>query len=94
MSAMPVITATKKTGHENFKATDRPLPMDLKSFWQWPSSELAGNVLRGVLAEYIVALAVRSIDSTRTEWDAIDIETPAGTKIEVKPSAYIQSWTQ
>lgn len=30
----------------------------------------------------------------RTEWDAYDLVTSDGTKIEVKSSAYLQSWAQ
>ncbi|MGY3055723.1 hypothetical protein ACVWYG_003944 [Pedobacter sp. UYEF25] len=30
----------------------------------------------------------------RDEWDAYDITTPTGVKIEVKSAAYIQSWGQ
>jgi hypothetical protein len=64
------------------------------SFWQWSCSDLVGNALRGVLTEYIVATAVCGADKVRIEWDAYDIETPEGIKVEVKSGAYIQSWSQ
>lgn len=52
------------------------------------------NALRGVLAEYIVADAVGCTDRHRVEWDAYDHVAPDGTKIEVKSSAYLQTWKQ
>ncbi|MBL3675891.1 MAG: hypothetical protein JKP92_00040 [Alphaproteobacteria bacterium] len=56
--------------------------------------DLTGNALRGILAEYIVGLATRAHHTTRTEWEAYDLETPQGVKIEVKSAAYVQSWAQ
>ena len=70
------------------------LSHDLLSFWQWSSSDLTGNAIRGILAEYIVASAVGKAGGNRTEWDACDIETNEGIKVEVKSSAYLQSWSQ
>jgi hypothetical protein len=53
-----------------------------------------GNSLRGLLAEYLVRAAVGSQVAVRVEWDAYDLETPAGIKVEVKTSGYLQSWDQ
>ena len=94
MNELPAIKVTRKNGKESLHNNDEPIPFNLSSFWQWSSSDLVGNTLRGMLAEYIIASAVGSAESTRTEWDAFDIETPDKTKIEVKSSAYIQSWSQ
>ena len=94
MDALPAIEVTKKNGNEPFQVNGRSISSNLLSFWQWSSSDLVGNALRGVLAEYIVALAVGSADGVRTEWDAFDIQTSEGIKIEVKSGAYIQSWKQ
>jgi hypothetical protein len=63
-------------------------------FWKWAFSDFISNTLRGVLAEYIVADGVGCVDRLRVEWDAYDLLTPDGTKIEVKSSAYLQSWQQ
>ncbi|MBK1629854.1 hypothetical protein CKO31_03670 [Thiohalocapsa halophila] len=90
----PEISGTRKTGSEAFKSEGRQLPFDLLSFWQWSSSDLVGNALRGLLAEYIVAIAVGCSDRTRVEWNPYDLETPEGVRIEVKSGAYIQSWAQ
>ena len=48
---------------------------------------------RGRLAEYIVAKALVCADGTRREWDPFDIEWD-GIRVEVKSSAYIQTWAQ
>lgn len=48
-----------------------------------------------VIAEFIVAQALGIPTSgVRDEWAAYDLETPQGIKVEVKSSAYLQSWAQ
>ena len=94
MDKYPKIKVIRKTGKEKFKLNGKPLNYDLLSFWQWSSSDLISNAMRGILAEYIVTMAVGKVDGSRTEWDAFDIETDEGIKIEVKSGAYIQSWSQ
>jgi hypothetical protein len=63
-------------------------------FWRWAFSDLQSNALRGVLAEYIVARALGIEPVGRASWDDYDLEMPDGTTVEVKSSAYLQSWTQ
>ena len=63
-------------------------------FWQWAYSDFLSNSLRGVLAEFIVAKALHCDDNPRTEWDAYDLKTADGLRIEVKSSAYLQTWAQ
>lgn len=63
-------------------------------FWQWAYSDFMSNTLRGVLAEYIVARATNCTHRPRKEWDAYDLQTKAGLKLEVKSAAYLQSWEQ
>ena len=53
-----------------------------------------GNVLRGILAEFIVASTIDILDKPREEWDAYDLKTKNGLKIEIKSSSYLQSWEQ
>lgn len=65
-----------------------------QGFWEWAFSDFLSNAQRGVLAEYIVASSVGCTHKPRTEWDAYDLETDDGLKIEVKSSAYLQSWAQ
>jgi hypothetical protein len=50
--------------------------------------------MRGVLAEYIVASALEIATNTRLDWDAYDMVTPDGVKLEIKSTAYLQTWTQ
>lgn len=94
MEKLPTIKVKKQSGQEAFELNGLSLDMNVLSFWQWSSSDLIGNAMRGILAEYIVASSVGVTSGIRTEWDAFDIETPEGIKIEVKSSAYIQSWEQ
>ena len=63
-------------------------------FWRWAMGDLRMNNARGILVEYLVAQAVGATDPMRVEWDACDVRTPDGTRIEVKSSAYLQSWAQ
>ncbi|MEH0471693.1 hypothetical protein QA943_23130 [Streptomyces sp. B21-097] len=66
----------------------------LGDFWSWAYSDLANNTMRGVLAEYLVAVALCAAIGTRTEWDTVDIRTPEKRRVEVKSAAYLQSWAQ
>ncbi|MCR6711425.1 MAG: hypothetical protein NVV57_01475 [Demequina sp.] len=63
-------------------------------YWRWANSDLIGNVSRGVLAEYLVALAVGATSSPRDPWAAYDVVDPNGITIEVKSAAYLQAWDQ
>ena len=94
MANLSAIEVSRKTGDEPFELNGTSLQLSLLSFWQWSSSDIVGNAMRGILAEYIVASAVNMANGTRTEWDACDIKTPEGIKVEVKSGAYIQSWEQ
>lgn len=94
MDKYPKIEVVRKSGNEKFHVNGNPLLHSLLSFWQWSASDLVGNALRGILAEYIVASAFGMAEGNRTEWDAYDIQTQEGIKVEVKSGAYIQSWLQ
>ena len=63
-------------------------------YWVWAFSDLVGNTERGVLAEYLVAMAIGAKSPVRNSWGAYDLDAPDGTKIEVKSAAYVQSWYQ
>jgi hypothetical protein len=74
---------------------DKSIGADLFGFWRWAYSDLVSNATRGVLAEYIVGLALRCVDGcARAEWDACDLRTPQGNSVEVKSAAYLQTWHQ
>ena len=62
-------------------------------FWAWAFSNVLTNNLRGIFAEFLVGTALGILEAGRTEWDAFDlIYREEG--IEVKSSAYLQSWDQ
>lgn len=63
-------------------------------FLQWAHSDLLCNRERGVLAEYMVGCCLNAVGHNRMEWDACDLKTDYGARIEVKSSAYLQSWRQ
>lgn len=63
-------------------------------FWRWAFSDLRDNTTRGILAEFLVARAVGDRRPVRAGWDNFDVLAPDGTRIEVKCSAFLQSWTQ
>ncbi|MDR1657656.1 MAG: hypothetical protein LBT47_08900 [Deltaproteobacteria bacterium] len=63
-------------------------------FWSWAYSDLVGNTECGKLAEFIVSLVMNCSDGVSEAWGAFDVLSPEGTKIEVKTSAYLQSWAQ
>ena len=83
----------KRSGDEPITADGRQVST-LREFWKWAYSDPAGNTVRGVLAEYLVATALGAEVEARREWDAVDIRTPQGWTVEVKLSAYLQSWAQ
>jgi hypothetical protein len=66
----------------------------VNDFWSWAFSDLNSNTLRGLFAEWLVASACGVTNRARTEWDAVDLTLEDKTKVEVKSSAYIQSWEQ
>ncbi len=84
----------KRTGSEPFHENGKPLDLSLLEYWQWFASDLVSNTMRGVLAEFIVASALGLTQNNRKEWDAYDLITQDGIKIEVKSAAYLQSWNQ
>jgi hypothetical protein len=89
------LRVVRKTGGEKFHDGERGLETDLLTFWQWSTSDLVSNATRGILAEYIVVLALGlAKEGVRREWDAYDLELLDGTKVEVKSAAYVQSWHQ
>lgn len=77
------------TGDERFTGLDSTV----SEFWSYAARDLRSNVLRGVLAEWLVAKAVGAAEP-QPEWHEFDVLTPAGVRIEVKSSAYLQAWPQ
>ncbi len=77
-----------------FAQKGQPTSFSVLDFWVWMASDVLNNTLRGMVAEYIVSQAMEACTPVRVEWDTVDITTPEGLKIEVKSSAYLQSWHQ
>lgn len=66
----------------------------VRNFWAWALSDLRANTVRPMLAEFLVAKALGAEHRPRVEWDAYDVVTSDGVRVEVKSSAYLQAWTQ
>jgi hypothetical protein len=94
MTALPHLPPTPRDHAEHFSDSGRSLGFSLGEFWQWQGSDLLSNAQRGILAEFIVAQALSSTAPVREEWSAFDVRTPDGVTVEVKSSAYLQSWYQ
>lgn len=95
----PWADRTMRTGNERFRMGTKDLDSDILSFWQWSASDLISNSLRGLLAEYLVALDLGVTDQPRVEWNAYDLlkeynDTKKKVRIEVKSAAYLQTWPQ
>lgn len=67
--------------------------VNVVDFWSWAYSDILVNTNRSVLAEFLVGSVLGVITQPRIEWDECDL-IYQGKKIEVKCSAYIQSWEQ
>ena len=65
----------------------------VRDFWQFALGDLRMNNARGYLAEFIVGKALGIENLKRVEWDSYDLLFGDIT-IEIKSSAYLQSWEQ
>jgi hypothetical protein len=85
----------------SLKSGDEPLThegealrgLTLLDFWRWSASDVLCNTTRGMLAEYLVAVALGVDRTPRMEWDRVDLRWE-GIEVEVKSAAYLQSWSQ
>ncbi len=91
---LPRIEARRRRSDEAFRADGGALDRTLLDYWAWANSDLLDNTARGILAEYIVALDLGIADGVRQGWDAFDLCTRGGVKVEVKSASFIQSWHQ
>ena len=90
----PAIKPVRLSGEEMIVSANGEPISKLLDFWRWAYSDLVGNAERGVLAEYLVACALNINHKERIAWDKYDLMTNDGISIEVKTSAYIQTWHQ
>ena len=79
--AFPALQTSRKSGDEYFSLSGEPLDLRLSAFWQWSSSDLVSNAMRGVLAEFIVASSLGLADGVRNQLDAFDLLIADGTRI-------------
>ena len=77
-------------GSERFAGLDATVA----DFWRWAFSDLRDNTTRGILAEFLVAKAVGDRAPAADRMGQLRRQAPDGTAIEVKCSAFLQSWTQ
>jgi len=94
MSKYPALDTSRLSGSEPFHGVDEESRISVLDFWQWASSSLAANNLRGHLAEFLVASDLGVANGTREEWASYDVCTLQGYRVEVKSAAYIQQWNQ
>ena len=95
MNQLDTVKATIKTGNEKLTFKDKTLDFSLLDFWRWSVSDILSNATRGIFAEFVVATAAKiNLNEVRDEWGAFDLITSEGIKIEVKSSAYLQTWFQ
>lgn len=95
MSELIAIQAEPKTGNEYLTENGEKTNYNLLDFWIWSVSDIMSNTTRGRFAEFVVGTAVGlDPNNLRVEWDAYDLKTDNGIKIEVKSAAYIQTWNQ
>jgi hypothetical protein len=89
------LPSVRKAGDEPITNDGVPLGVYVGDFWRWSASDLLGNTSRGVLAEYLVALALKvPVTGVREEWSPCDLTTPEGITVQVKSAAFVQSWFQ
>ena len=67
--------------------------VSIGDFWGWAYSDILVNTNRSVFAEFLVGTALDIVGALRVEWDYVDLHYKDKT-IEVKSSAYMQSWEQ
>ena len=89
------IEIKQKTGNEPLTYNGKNTGIKLIDFWSWGLSDIISNTARGKFAEFIVATALKiDLSKIYDEWNAYDLTSPEGIKVEVKSSAYLQTWQQ
>ncbi len=95
LNNLDLIVATPKSGNEELEYNNKSVGYKLQDFWRWSLSDILSNASRGRFAEFIVGTAIGlKVENLRNEWDAYDLTTKEGFKIEIKSASYIQSWKQ
>ena len=94
MDMLPPIPVNYRRPDEKLINAAGEVKVTVGDFWAWSASDLVTNTTRGLLAEYIVGVALDAVQHPRQEWAEWDLMTPSGTKVEVKSSAFLQGWQQ
>ena len=68
------------------------LDANLLDFWTWAFGDLCDDDIKGIFAEWMVAKLLGIPTKRRVSWANSDLITPDQVRIEVKSSAYWQSW--
>lgn len=81
-------------GEKTFICQRQETGLTLLDFWAWAYSDIHNNTTRGIIAEFIVAVAL-GIDREipRDAWSKYDLEYRS-FGIEVKSASYHQRWHQ
>jgi len=90
----PRPTIARRTGVEPIHRGGQPLRATVIDFWRWAYSDLLSNTTRGAFAEFIVAQSLGLDLGVRDAWSDCDLRLPTGLRVEVRSSAFIQSWAQ
>lgn len=91
---MEPVSIPYSRGEAPFLLDGKRLPLHLLDFWAWAHSDILTNTERGVLAEFLVAVALGlDLRVPREEWAAFDL-TYRTIGIEVKSASYHQQWSQ
>jgi hypothetical protein len=64
----------------------------LLDFWRWAFSDLCDDDVKGIFAEWLVVKLLGIPQVRRISWANSDLMTPEGVRIEIKGSAFWQSW--
>ena len=95
----------QRTGDEHITFDGMPTGHLLSDYWAWNSSDLLVNTERGSFSEFIVSSALGlDLSGTKEDWGPYDVLFPFrwtqdgaerdAVHVEVKSSAYLQSWEQ
>ncbi len=66
--------------------------IQLVEFWRWAFSDLCDDDIKGIYAEWMVSFLLGIKSKRRVSWADSDIVSAGGVRVEVKSSAYWQSW--
>jgi len=89
---MDPIPITLASGDEKFQYNNKNCDFALIDFWRWTLSDIITNTTRGMLAEFIVAIALSSnVKRPRDGWQKYDLNY-RDHGIEIKSAAYHQRW--